>query len=87
MAMTFGRAGGHHGQERDAAGRHLLVVMEVSEIIAVVSPDTFKRPILAAAADPGLSSFVENRLQKVFLSTPAMRQRLAGRPERQGHGT
>ncbi|ESX97744.1 hypothetical protein X753_32025 [Mesorhizobium sp. LNJC399B00] len=87
--------------------------MEVSETIAVVSPDTFKRPILAsnaiqavqstypwkviavraaasfplapkairlsvehvsAAADPGLSSFVEKRLQKVSLSTPAMRQ-------------
>jgi len=78
----------------------LLDVMQVSEIVEVVSPDTFKRPIYAgnaiqtvqstdakkvitvrtasfqaapeggsasvetvpAAADPGLSSFVENRL-------------------------
>src|SRR5690606_28572824 len=78
----------------------LLDVMQVSEIVEVISPDTFKRPIyagnaiqtlqspdgkrvitvrtasfqaapdggsaavetVAAATDPGLSSFVENRL-------------------------
>src|SRR5690606_11927461 len=80
----------------------LLDVMQISEIIEVVSPDTFKRPIYAgnaiqtvqssdpkkvitvrtasfsaageggsatvetvsAAADPGLSSFVENKLSE-----------------------
>jgi len=85
--MTPRGAGDLALKTRDAARRRAARLMQVSEIIKVVSPDTFERPIYAGNAIQTVKSKTPRRSSPSALDLRRSRRgRAAPRSERRSGG-